>query len=240
MQTVNPFLSATGETPSAPSPENLRYVFQSPLTPSRPPGSVRCARASYSSRPPSPTTPHHDHGHSPPRAGPHSTRPQLTFMGPAGNRHGKYAKDLDPFFKDDQWVIDKSVFSVSKSSSQFLETSVAYKQLDMNMLQRLAQQSRILQMAMEQAQCGNMWPMSTLNDGCRSVTKRVSSSLLLLCNGRLRFIIRPVVSLRKTQSPRVGQHDKNIQGRLLWMPWLNGLLQMTRYSYFALLHGCTH
>ena len=145
-----------------------------------------------------------------------------------------------PFLKMTNQVIDKSVFSVSKSSSQFLENTVAYKQLDMNMLQRLAWQSRILQKAMEQAQCGNIWPMSTLNDGCWSATKRVSRSLLLLCNGRLRLIVWPVVSIQKTQSPRVGQHDKNIQGRLLLMPWLNGLLWTTRYSYFALLHGCTH
>ena len=43
-----------------------------------------------------------------------------------------------PFLKMTNQVIDKSVFSVSKSSSQFLENTVAYKQLDMNMLQRLA------------------------------------------------------------------------------------------------------
>lgn len=102
MQTVNPFLSAAGETPSPPSPENFGYVFQSPLMPLRPLGSLRCARASYSSRPPSPTTPHCNHGHSPPQAEPHSTWPQLPFTGPAGNWHGKYAKDLDPFFEDDQ------------------------------------------------------------------------------------------------------------------------------------------
>ena len=147
---------------------------------------------------------------------------------------------LIPFSKMTNQVIDKSVFSVSKSSSQFLENTVAYKQLNMNTLQRLTRQSRILLKAMEQAQCRNIWPMSTLNDGCQSATKRVSRSLLLLCNGGLRLIVRPVVSLRKTQSPRVGQHDKNIQGRLLLMPWLNGLSWMTRYSYFTLLHGCTH
>ena len=145
-----------------------------------------------------------------------------------------------PFLKMTNRVIDKSVFSVSKSSLQFLENTVAYKQLNMNTLQRLTWQSRILLKAMEQAQCGNIWPMSTLNDGCQSATKRVSRSLLLLCNGRLRLIVWSVVSLQKTRSPRVGQHNKNIQGRLLLMPWLNGLLRMTRYSYSTLLHGCTH
>ena len=100
--TLNPFLSASVQTPSAPSPENFTYVFQSPLTLSRPPGSVTWARTSHTNQPPSPTIPHHNHGCSPPRAGPHSTRSWSPLSGPADHRHRKIVKDLDPFFEDDQ------------------------------------------------------------------------------------------------------------------------------------------
>ena len=63
----------SSHTPQNASPEDFDYVFQSPLTPSKPPGSVSRTITSRLSAI-SLTTPHQNHGRCSPRARPHSTQ----------------------------------------------------------------------------------------------------------------------------------------------------------------------
>ena len=85
------------------STEIFDYVFQSPFTLSRPPGSAQSQQKSITT-PNSPLHPHRNHGckdHSP-RAGPHSPNQQSQSpSGPAGNQHGKETSDVQPFFSDE-------------------------------------------------------------------------------------------------------------------------------------------
>ena len=89
----------SSHTPWNASPKDFDYVFQSPLTPSKPPGSVSwniTSRLSAISL----TTPHQNHGCCSPQARPHSTQ-SWSLSSPAGNRHGKGAHDVQPFFNEE-------------------------------------------------------------------------------------------------------------------------------------------
>ena len=108
----NPFAprSTTGHTENASSAEDFTYVFRSPLTPSRPTQQSHTSNLTpATSRPDSPITPHCNHGFGTPRAGAHSQRPQSQSppIGPAGNRHGKEAGDVQPFFELDERRVRK-------------------------------------------------------------------------------------------------------------------------------------
>ena len=82
------------------TPENFNYVFQSPLTPSRPPGSVRSRQQPFTT-PETPSSPHHNHGHEDCPYGPNQTASRSPSSGPAGNRRGKEASDVQPFFSEE-------------------------------------------------------------------------------------------------------------------------------------------
>ena len=89
------------------SPENFNYVFQSPLSPSKPPSSKWSQQKSVQipSTPTTPSHPHHNHGHqdSIPWAGPHSPNwksPHSPLKNHRGNQHGKEARDVAPFFSE--------------------------------------------------------------------------------------------------------------------------------------------
>ena len=86
-------------TPHAASPKTFNYMPQSPMTPSIPPGSVSWSNTSRLAAA-SPTTPHWNHSHHFPQAGPHSTISQSPLC-PAGNRHGKEVHGMLPFFEEE-------------------------------------------------------------------------------------------------------------------------------------------
>ena len=97
----NPF--TPGHTKNISSAEDFTYVFWSPLTPSRPTQQLSTSRQTpAASRLDSPVTPHYNHGCGTPQAGPHSRRSRSPPIGPAGNKHGKEAKDVQPFFELDE------------------------------------------------------------------------------------------------------------------------------------------
>ena len=89
------------------SPENFDYIFQSPLSPIKPPGSKQSQRKSFQipSTPTTPSRPHRNHGrqNSMPQAGPHSPNqksPHSLSKNATGNRHRKEASDVTPFFSE--------------------------------------------------------------------------------------------------------------------------------------------